>query len=258
MPWPISHRTGRAWQYAATIGATAGWTPGLVKGSDYGFVVAGTSAAGQLVAYTADRHRGDLAAHGAARQCEPGVGGRRDGRLGGHYRGRRVHRASSSGQQPVFLEANAAGHVQPVSLASLPGGSIPELAVNGLAAAAGQQIAVGSANGYPAVWRRTADGSWALVTSLTQASGNAGLTALTGVTHGSAGWLAVGTPGPGRHDLGQRDVLDVCGRIRLDHRRPGRGGRGSRPQPARTATSSSASWSRRAASVWPTCGSHPT
>ena len=43
---------GRTWQFAATIDPAGGWTPSLVKGSDDGFVVAGTSAAGQIVAYT--------------------------------------------------------------------------------------------------------------------------------------------------------------------------------------------------------------
>ena len=43
---------GQSWQYAATIGAAGGWTPDLVKGSDYGFVVSGITAAGQIVAYT--------------------------------------------------------------------------------------------------------------------------------------------------------------------------------------------------------------
>jgi len=55
---------------------------------------------------------------------------------------------------------------------------------------------VGSAEGYPAVWRKTSGGSWALVTSLSQVSAIPGLEALTGVTHGSSGWLAVGAPGP--------------------------------------------------------------
>jgi hypothetical protein len=62
-----------------------------------------------------------------------------------------------------------------------------------------QQIAVGSADGYPAVWQKASGGSWALVSSLSQVSAGqdpTSLTALTGVTHGSAGWLAVGTPGP--------------------------------------------------------------
>jgi len=52
---------------------------------------------------------------------------------------------------------------------------------------------VGSADGYPAVWRKAAGGSWALVT---QASAASSLQALTGVTHGPSGWLAAGAPGP--------------------------------------------------------------
>src|SRR5580693_8892676 len=76
---------------------------------------------------------------------------------------------SKVSQQPVFLMASATGSVRPVSLAGLAGGAIPELSVNGLAVAGGQQIAVGSTEGYPAVWRKAGSGhgevgggSWAL------------------------------------------------------------------------------------------------
>jgi hypothetical protein len=62
---------------------------------------------------------------------------------------------------------------------------------------------VGSADGYPAVWRKEESGpgqtggaSWTLVSSLSQVSADPALRSLTGVTHGSAGWLAVGAPGP--------------------------------------------------------------
>jgi hypothetical protein len=100
----------------------------------------------------------------------------------------------------VFLEANAAGSVRTVSLAALAGGTVPEVAVDSTAVADGQQIAVGSADGYPAVWRKSSGGTWTLVSSLSlaQSLGGAdpGLTALTSVTHGAAGWLAVGAPGP--------------------------------------------------------------
>jgi hypothetical protein len=46
------------------------------------------------------------------------------------------------------------------------------------------------------VWRMASGGSWALVSSVSRPSAASGLAALTGVTHGSAGWLAVGLPGP--------------------------------------------------------------
>ncbi len=104
--------------------------------------------------------------------------------------------ASKVSQQPVFLEANTAGSVRPVPLASIPGATVPELAVNGLAIAGGQQVAVGSADDYPAIWRKASGGSWALVSALDQVSAEPVPQALTGVTHSSAGWLAVGAPGP--------------------------------------------------------------
>jgi len=187
---------GTAWQYAGTIGASAGWNPGLVKGSDFGFVVAGASAAGQLVAFTSTGHgqswRQTESLGNAGTQSVVGATVASAGTIVavGYTSPSRVS------QQPVFLEASADGSVRPVPLAGIPGGTIPELAVNGLAVAAGQQIAVGSAEGYPAVWRKGSGGSWALVTSLSQVSAASGLEALTGVTHGPSGWLAVGAPGP--------------------------------------------------------------
>ena len=39
---------GRSWQYSATLGAARGFTPQVVKGSAYGFVVTGTDAEGEL------------------------------------------------------------------------------------------------------------------------------------------------------------------------------------------------------------------
>ena len=187
---------GRDWQYSATIGAPGGWSPSVVKGSDYGFVVTGTSAAGQVVAYvtsgtgTAWQPTGSLGAAAGESVVSATVGPASTIVAVGSTTG------SKAGQQPVFLEANTAGTVRPVPLTGISGATVPELAVNGLATAGGQQVAVGSADGYPAVWRKASGGSWALVSSLSQVSAGSGLTALTGVTHGSAGWLAVGVPGP--------------------------------------------------------------
>ena len=80
---------------------------------------------------------------------------------------------------------------------------VPEVAVKSQAIADGQQIAVGSADGYPAIWRKAGSGpgeaggaSWTLVSSLSLVSAEPGLAALTSVTYGPAGWLAVGVPGP--------------------------------------------------------------
>ena len=188
---------GRAWQYAGILDAAGGWTPGVVKGSAYGFVVTGTSAAGQLVAYTSTGSGATWLPTGSlGNAADESVVGATVAPAGtivavGYTAGSKID------QQATFLEANTAGSVWPVSLAGIAGGIIPELTVNGLAVAGGQQVAVGSADGYPAVWRKAASGnSWTLVTPLTSVPAGTGLTALTGVAHGSAGWLAVGAPGP--------------------------------------------------------------
>jgi len=188
---------GQSWQYAATIGATGGLTPRVVKGSAYGFVVTGTDATGNLVAYTSTGtgtswlptaslgHATAEAVTGAAVAPTGTIIA-----IGSTA-------ASNLGQQPVFLEANTAGSVRQVPLTGIPGAAIPELTVNGLAVADGQQVAVGSADGYPAIWRKAGAGSWTLVTSLSLASVQGPrLASLSSVAHGADGWIAVGVPGP--------------------------------------------------------------
>jgi len=191
---------GQAWQYSATIDPVGGWSPGLVKGSDYGFVVTGTSASGQLVGYTSTGTGTTWLPTGLLGNASA------ESVLGatvapaGTIVAVGYTAASKTGQQPVFLEASTDGSARPVQLSGIAGAAIPEMAINSTAVADGVQIAVGSANGYPAVWRKTTGGAWTLVSSLalTQplAAADPGLRALTSVTHGPAGWLAVGTPGP--------------------------------------------------------------
>ena len=191
---------GQVWQYSATIDPAGGWTPGLVKGSDFGFVVTGTSASGQLVGYTSTGTGTTWLPTGllgnAAAESVVGATVAPAGTIVAVG----YTAASKVSQQPVFLEASTDGTVRPVQLTSLAGAAVPEIAIHSTAVAGGVQVAVGSANGYPAVWWKTAGGAWTLVSSLAliQPLGgdNPGLRALTSVTHGPAGWLAVGTPGP--------------------------------------------------------------
>ena len=188
---------GHDWQYAGTVDAAGGWSPGVVKGSTNGFVVTGTTTAGQIVAYTSAgtgatwSPTGSLGDASAQSVHSATVG------AGGAVIAVGATSGGALGKQPVFLTASKAGAVRPFSLTAIPGGIVPELAVNALATAGGEQIAVGSADGYPAVWRQAPGStSWTLVSSLSVASGYPGLSALTSVTHGPAGWLAVGGPGP--------------------------------------------------------------
>ena len=191
--------TGLAWRYAGTIGAagatgSSGWRPGVVKGSDYGFVVVGQTATGRFVAYTST-------GTGAAWQPTGSLGQATMDSMpsgtvapGGTVVAVGATYASMVSQQPVFLEATTTGTVHPVSVQDE---TVPELAVNSTAVSpAGTMVAVGSADGYPAIWQSTPGGAWRLVTSLSLVAAYPGLTALTSVTYGSSGWLAVGVPGP--------------------------------------------------------------
>ena len=186
---------GQGWQYAGTIDAAGGWSPGVVKGSTNGFVVSGKTAAGQIVAYTSTGTGGTwqptASLGSAAENIESATVG-----AGGTVIVVGNTSPGQGSQQPVFAEAAKAGAVRPVSLAAIPGGVVPELSVNAMAAAGGEQIAVGSADGYPAVWRQPLGGGpWTLVSALPAVSAFPGLSALTSVTHGPDGWLAVGEPG---------------------------------------------------------------
>ena len=185
---------GTTWQYAGTIDEAGGWTPGLVKGGASAFVAVGTTGAGQTVAYTADGAGGTWAPTGSlGSAAAESVNGAAVG-AGGTVIA--VGSTKAASHQPVFAAASRDGTVRPVSLTAITGGVVPELTVNGLAAAGGAQIAVGSANGYPAVWRRPAGGGpWALVSALPVVSAYPAGSALTSVTDGPAGWLAVGGPG---------------------------------------------------------------
>jgi len=78
----------------------------------------------------------------------------------------------------------------------LPMANAPKLTVDDLTEADGVALAVGSADGYPAIWRRDGGRSWTLATSLSSLPAQSRPVTLTSVVHGPAGWLAVGVPGP--------------------------------------------------------------
>ena len=103
------------------------------------------------------------------------------------------------GQAGTAGTAGAGAPGMAVSALVLPGyrgrGVSGEL-VEGLASEDGTQLAVGTVDGLPAVWRRTGNGSWSLVTQNT-----AGITdraaVLTKIHLSPRGWIAIGAPGGG-------------------------------------------------------------
>jgi serine/threonine protein kinase len=187
-------QNGLAWQYAGTINTAPGWSPGVVKGSDDGFVVDGQTATGNFVAYTSTGTGATWQPTGSLGQVADSSTPSVTVAPGGTVVAVGATRASPVGQEPVFLEATTTGAVRSVPVV---GATVPELAVNSTAVSpAGTMVAVGSADGYPAVWQSPPGGVWHLRSSLSMVSAYPGLTELTSVTYGSSGWLAVGVPGP--------------------------------------------------------------
>jgi hypothetical protein len=186
-------QNGSDWHYAGTIDPAGGWSPTAVNGGSDGFAVTGKTAAGTTVAY-AGTGTGvawtPTASLGTGSTLSPAVA------AGGTVVAAGSTDASQIGQQGVLLEATGTGSVRAVPLADISGAVVPELAMNSVAAAGDVQVAVGSADGYPAIWRRPDGGSWTMVASPALTSGPDHLAALTSVTHGPQGWLAVGVPGP--------------------------------------------------------------
>jgi hypothetical protein len=81
----------------------------------------------------------------------------------------------------------------PAAFAGYPG-QHGTVTVNSIAAAGAVRLAVGVADGHPAIWRRAADGSWTLISASSPAtSQRPGMESLLSVAHGPAGWIAVGT-----------------------------------------------------------------
>ncbi len=65
--------------------------------------------------------------------------------------------------------------------------------VSSIASMGGTQLAVGSADGHPAIWRRDSNGDWTLVSAGSPAVyRRPGTEGLTSIAHGPAGWIAVG------------------------------------------------------------------
>jgi len=177
---------GTTWTFAATVTARGGFAPSLMNGDADGAVLTGRS--GRTLAAFVSRD-GDswrqAAAFGSAAETVSGVAEAGTGA---------VVAAGTGAASQLITVSGGPGGVRNVSLADIPGGAEPQLAVNAVAAQGSQQVVVGSANGFPAAWM-SADGghAWHRATGLTPTVlTRPGIQQLTGVTHGRAGWLAVG------------------------------------------------------------------
>ena len=184
---------GAAWKFGATVTGQggAGLTLTSVEGGPAGAVITGRSG-GNVLAFTSTdgavwRPDGILASATAGTVSGLAV------IAGGAIVAAGSSAAGPLGQQPMLTVDNA-GRLTAVSFAGIPGAVQPEVAVNGIAADGSNQVAVGSANGFPATWfSANAGTSWVRGTGAPASVLNRpGLQELSGVVHGAAGWVAAG------------------------------------------------------------------
>ena len=184
---------GAAWKFGATVTGQggAGLTPTSVEGGPAGAVITGRSG-GNVLAFTSTdgavwRPDGILASGATGTVSGLAV------IAGGAIVAAGSSAAGPLGQQPV-LTVDHAGRLTSVTFAGIPGAVQPEVAVNGIAADGSNQVAVGSANGFPATWfSANAGTNWVRGTGAPAAVLNRpGLQKLSGVVHGAAGWVAAG------------------------------------------------------------------
>jgi len=103
---------------------------------------------------------------------------------------------ASPGGQPVLTLIGAQGGPEEVVVSAIPGVTIAQVAVNAISAAGATQVAVGAADGFPAIWSSPDGGTtWQRGTGVGNATlDRPGVQQLTAVAHGPAGWVAVGGP----------------------------------------------------------------
>ncbi|HTU71950.1 MAG TPA: hypothetical protein VMG38_00385 [Trebonia sp.] len=189
-------RDGVTWTKSAAIttGNGAALTIGQVSGGPAGAVIEG-SANGLLIAF--------LSADGAKWTGTDPFGtpsAEQVGAVAVTSAGQAVIAASASGasaaSQPVLTLIGPQGGPEQVVVTAIGGVPDPQVAVNAVAASGAMQVAVGSANGFPATWSSPDGGTtWRRGTGVTAATlDRAGTQQLSAVAHGPAGWVAVGGP----------------------------------------------------------------
>jgi hypothetical protein len=195
---------GTAWTFQATLGVD----PAVVNGGPDGAVIAGRQGRTLTAFVSADGTAWRLAGPLGSATAESVSGATATG--GGGLVVAGTAPAGPASRQPVLTVAGPRRAPARTGARQIPGAFDPELAVNAVAAAAGTLVAVGSANGLPAAWSSADGGSswtraagpglpgtpglrgWPGPGGWPGLGGRPGLQQLTSVTHGSAGWLAVG------------------------------------------------------------------
>jgi len=187
--------TGKSWSYRGKIteGKRAYLRPVSVSGSDQGAVIAALVAGGRLVAYQSGSGRSWRRTAVLGRTATDSLSNLTV------VAGGNVVAAGASDGRGLLVVAGAGRAVVAgagravVDLTKIRGGSFAQRAVDAIASAPGMNVAVGSANGNPAVWVAPGGHHWSRAVGTSPGVfGRRRVGGLTSVTRGRDGWLAVG------------------------------------------------------------------
>jgi hypothetical protein len=181
---------GTAWTFAATLATPAGLVAGPVDGGPDGAVVTGRSGTSLTAFVSSDGASWQQTGVFGAASSES-VSGAAMTRGGAVVTGTT---AAADTREPAIALVAGNAATSKVDVENIPGAFDPQVAVNSVAPAGDTQVAVGSADGYPAAWA-SADGgaTWVRASGTAPAAlSRPGTQQLTSVTHGAAGWLAAG------------------------------------------------------------------
>jgi hypothetical protein len=188
--------TGGTWSYAGKIsaGKKARLRLIAVHGSDQGSVVTALAGNNNLFAYRSGDGRSWARTAVLASANVTSLSGVTVA-TGGNVVAAGAATPQPDSRQGFLAVAGTGPGARPsvIGLAGIRGAAYPQRAVGAIAAAPGLEVAVGSANGQPAIWSAAPGGTWARAAGAGSAVFNRhGQVTLTGVTHGPGGWLAVG------------------------------------------------------------------
>jgi hypothetical protein len=184
--------TGSSWSRGGTITAakSAHLSITMLSGSDQGAVATGQVSGGGRVTYVStDGHSWkSLPGVSSAAQILTGA----TVTTGSAVVAGGATSPTSVAQAAYLVLATAGKPVHTVSFGQIAGASGPSLRLDGIATAGGRQVTVGALNGLPAIWSAAAGAGQHWLPVRSAALSRPGLSVLTGVTHGPAGWVAVG------------------------------------------------------------------
>jgi hypothetical protein len=195
---------GAGWAFGAALTGrhNAALHVTAVAGSDHGVVVAGTAGRSR-VAFVSPRGWSWHETADLGRSSAPNATGVTVG-PGGEV-------VAAGWRRPQSFLLLARGHRALAGQTTLAGAAAAGMSVNGLGAGPAGQVAVGHADGAPAIWLRPAGARWTRMTAATPPSWRGTGPGLTGVVRGGAGWLAVGgegSPAGSAAELGAAGTLD--------------------------------------------------